>query len=172
MLRSFKTLVTLTVAALGASSAFAATAFDDFNVTASVAANCTISAPDLVFGAYDPVVTNATTPLDVNGSVTVACTKGSSTTIGLGQGSAAATGSTALTPLRQMSAGTNRLRYDLYRTSVGTGVWGDIGTANVLAYTATSKTATTLTIYGRVPPGQDVGVAVSYTDTVRATINF
>ena len=172
MYRSLKTLSILTLVVLATPVAFAATKFADFNVTASVAANCTISAADLSFGAYDPVVTNATTPLDVNGSVTVACTKGSSATIGLGQGSAAATGSTAVAPLRQMSAGTERLRYDLYRTSVGTGVWGDIGTANVLAYTATSKAATTLTIYGRVPAGQDVGVSASYTDTVRATINF
>jgi len=153
-------------------AAFAATKFDDFDVTASVAANCTISAADLNFGAYDPLVANATTPLDVDGSVTVACTKGAAATIGLGQGSAAFTGSTALNPLRQMSAGAERLRYDLYRTSTGTGVWGDIGTANVLAYTAASKAATTLTIFGRVPAGQDVGASASYSDTVRATINF
>lgn len=172
MFRTLKTVAILAVVTLVAPAMFAGTQFDDFDVTASVAANCTISAADLVFGPYDPVVTNATTPLDVNGSVSVACTKGSSATIGLGQGSAAATGSTALTPLRQMSAGTERLRYDLFRTSAGSGVWGEVTTANVLSYSATSKTATSLTIYGRIPAGQDVGVSASYTDTVRATINF
>ena len=38
-------------------------------------------------------------------------------------------------------------------------------------YTAASKAAANLTVYGRVAPGQDVAVG-SYTDTVVATVNF
>ena len=49
--------------------------------------NCTISTAALAFGSYDPVVTNAATNLDGTGTVTVACTKGLTATVGLGLGS-------------------------------------------------------------------------------------
>ena len=150
---------------------FAATATSSFTVQASVAASCTISTAALNFGSYDPVVANATTPLDANGSVTVSCSKGAVTTIGLNQGANPATGSTALDPLRQMANGSERLRYDLYQTAAGTGVWGGIGTANVKSYTATSKAPVTFTIFGRIPENQDVATG-SYSDTVTATISF
>jgi spore coat protein U-like protein len=162
------------VSALGlvfTQSATAATATANATMSATVTANCTITAAALNFGSYDPVVAHATTALDVNGTVTVACTKGAATTIGINQGLNAFTGSTAVTPLRQMANGANRLRYDLYRTSAGTGVWGDIATANVASYTSTSKTASILTVFGRIPAGQDVNTG-SYSDTIVATISF
>jgi spore coat protein U-like protein len=158
--------------ALGvASPALAATATSNFTVQASVAAGCMISTTTLNFGAYDPVVANATTPRDANGSVTVRCTKGSVSTIGISQGANSASGSSALVPLRQMASGAERLRYDLYRTSVGTDVWGDIGTTNVKTYTATNNGNQTFTIFGRIPADQDVATG-DYSDTVTATISF
>lgn len=152
--------------------ASAATATSSFTVTASVVASCTISTTGITFGNYDPVVTNATTPVDSNGTVTVACTSGASTTIGMGQGSNPTGSSTAAAPLRQMASGaTNRVRYDIYQDSTHATVWGDVGTAAAETYNSTSKTATTLNIYGRIPSGQDVVVG-SYTDSVTATIQF
>lgn len=158
--------------ALGAASlVLAATAASTFTVSASVIPSCTISTTPLNFGAYDPVVAHATTPLDAKGSVTVRCTKGSVASIGLDQGANPSTGSTALVPQRQMANGAERLRYDLYRTSTGTDVWGDIGTANAQAYTATSAGNRDFTIFGRIPAGQDIATG-SYSDTVTATISF
>jgi spore coat protein U domain-containing protein, fimbrial subunit CupE1/2/3/6 len=149
----------------------AASATATFNVSATVTATCTISAASLSFGSYEPALANATVPLDVNGSVTVRCTKGTTATIGLDQGSHAATGSTTTTPLRQMINDTSLLRYDLFRTAAGTDVWGDIGTPNVQSYSATNNGSQTLTVFGRIPAAQDVPTG-SYSDTVTATINF
>src|SRR4030088_1300176 len=50
-------------------------------VSALVNANCTISTTALAFGSYDPVVTNAATALNGNGTVVIACTKGSAPAI-------------------------------------------------------------------------------------------
>jgi spore coat protein U-like protein len=140
-------------------------------VSATVSANCTISAANLNFGTYDPVVANATANLDVTGSITVACTKGTSASIGLNQGLFPGASSTATVPIRNMGFGTNRLRYDLYRTSPGVGHWGDIATANVANYTSVTKSPTTLNVYGRIPMNQDVSSG-TYNDTVTATISF
>lgn len=149
----------------------AATATSNFTVTATVTANCTISTVGITFGSYDPVVSHASTNLDSNGSVTVSCTNGSATTIGMGQGTFPAGASSAAVPLRQMGSGAHRLRYDLYQDAARTTIWGDIGTPAARAYTSTGVAATIITIYGRVPSGQDVSVG-AYTDTVTATISF
>lgn len=152
--------------------AVAATATSNFTVTASVVASCTIATTGISFGNYDPVVANATTPVDANGTVTVACTQGATTSLGMSQGANATGTSTADAPVRQMASGAvNRLRYDLYQDSARNTVWGDFGTTSAEAYTAASKNAAVLNIYGRIPSGQDAVVG-SYTDTVTATISF
>src|SRR5438128_1650300 len=71
---------------LAAGPALAGSATSNFSVTASVANNCTISTTAIGFGAYDPIVANATTPLDSTGSVTITCTKGAATTLSLNAG--------------------------------------------------------------------------------------
>jgi spore coat protein U-like protein len=164
--------VTLGALGLGVQNkANAATATSSFTVTADVVASCTISTAGISFGSYDPVVTNHATPLDANGTVTVACTNGAVTSIGMNQGSNQSMTSTAAVPLRNMVTGTNKIRYDLYQDSLHTAVWGDVGTAASKSYTSTGMAGTTLTIYGRMAGGQDA-VTGSYTDTVTATIQF
>jgi spore coat protein U-like protein len=140
----------------------AATATSSFAVTASVTANCTISAGALAFGAYDPVVANASTNLDQTSTITVACTKGSTGTVSLDNGTNFSGG------LRRMKAGANFLNYEMYNDSARTTVWN---ATNTVSYTAASKATSSLTLYGRVPSGQDVPVG-SYSDTVVATITF
>lgn len=164
-------------AAFGASApAGAATATANLAVSASVAANCTISTTPLAFGAYDPVVANASTDLNGNGSVTVACTKGSSgLSIGLGNGLNFSSG-------RRMAGGGDFLAYALYQppnntpgtacTFPGTTAWGNtVGTNTLGLSNAPSKADRTYNICGSVAAGQDVTVG-SYSDTVVATINF
>ena len=152
-------------------SANAATATSSFTVTATVVSSCTISTASISFGNYDPVVTNNATPLDANATVTVACTSGAATTIGMSQGANQAATSTAAVPLRQMASGANRVRYDLYQDSLRAVRWGDVGTASSMAYTSMGMAAQTFTIYGRMPGGQDVATG-AYADTVTATIQF
>ena len=152
-----------------AGSAAAGSKSTTFNVSSSVAANCTISATDLNFGAYDPLVANKTTPLDVNTTVTVLCTKGSTgVTVGLDLGTHAAAGS------RFMSNGTDSLQYELFSDSAGGTVWSNAG-AGLVTWPAFGPigagTGTPHTVFGRVAAGQDVSVG-SYSDTVTATVNF
>ncbi|WP_181952578.1 Csu type fimbrial protein [Vulcaniibacterium gelatinicum] len=143
-----------------------------FNVTANVANSCRITAtPDLAFGAYDPADANFSTALDAASSISVRCTKGTNAAVALGQGGNPASGSTCAAPLRQMAAGAERLRYDLYQDSGRTQVWG-CDASNDRDFTSTSSvTATTLNTYGRIPAGQDVA-AGNYTDTVTVTVTF
>lgn len=164
------------VAALGAAPASALTATANLAVSATVAQNCTISTTPLAFGAYDPVVTNATTDLNGTGSVSVACTRGATgLSIGLGNGNNFSSG-------RRMAGGGDFLAYGLFQppnNTPGTAcsfpastAWGNTVGTNTLGLTnATSKTARTYNICGTVAAGQDVTVA-SYSDTVVATINF
>ena len=54
----------------------AATATANLSVTATVVGQCTVTAPTtLAFGNYDPVTANASTDLDAQTNISVACTK-------------------------------------------------------------------------------------------------
>jgi spore coat protein U-like protein len=156
----------IAVAGWGSATANAATATANLGVSATVTNNCTISTVALAFGSYDPVVANASTNLDGTGTVSVACTKGSTATIGLG-GGANASGTT-----RRMGDGaSNFLTYELYQDSNRSTVWGNSGTDLLSPVAAPSKAARNFTVYGRVASDQDVP-AGNYSDTVVATVNF
>ena len=160
--------VALTAVALvlGATApALAQTATANLSVTATVTKNCSITTTPVAFGSYDPIVTNAASPLDGTGTVVVTCTKGAGTRIDLGLGSNA-TGST-----RRMLGGTDLLTYELYTDTGRSTVWGSGAGAGQSIPAAPNKNPRTFTVYGRVAAGQDVGAA-SYSDTVVATINF
>ena len=133
--------------------------------SASISNNCTISTAALAFGAYDPVVANASSNLDGTGTVTIACTKGATTTIALDLGGNAS-GSTR----RLTDGSSNYLSYQIYQDSGRTTVWGT-GTDVQTPAAAPSKAARNFTAYGRVTSNQDVP-AGSYADTVTATVNF
>ena len=130
-------------------------------------AKCTVTSPTpLNFGSYDPVVTNRTADLDVApNALAVACTRGApGVTITLNLGSNAV-GST-----RYMSDGASHtLQYEIYTTSGRTTVWN---TTNSVSYSSTTMATVNLPVYGRIPGGQDAFVAVSYSDSVTATVNF
>jgi len=148
-----------------ASDARAATATSSFTVTGTVVANCTISTGGISF-TYDPVSANASTNALAAGTVTVACTKGSVTTIDLGNGGNLAAGS------RRMASGTDFLNYALYKDAARTQVWGTgLAGGTTTAYNAATRNLTAITVYGTVPQAQDVTVG-AYSDTVIATINY
>ena len=135
-------------------------------VNATVTKNCTISTTPVAFGNYDPVVANATTPLDGLGSVTVTCTKGAPAKVGLG------VGSNAQGTTRRMSlSATAYLTYELYRDASRTTVWGDTVDTALDLPAAPDRNPRTYTVYGRVPSAQDATVG-TYSDTVVATVNF
>lgn len=144
----------------------AASTSANLNVSATVIRNCTISTAAVAFGSYDPIVANATANLDATGTVTVACTKGTTATIGLDLGQNAA-GSA-----RRMTAGlTDRLGYELYKDTGRTTIWGNSGGDLFDPGAAPSKKPRSFDVYGRVAAGQDVE-AGAFADVVVATINF
>jgi spore coat protein U-like protein len=154
---------------LFAGQADAATATANLSVTATVSASCSISTNILAFGGYDPVGAHAAAPLDATGGVVVTCTNGAATTVTLGQGAHANTGSTDAAPLRRMVSGVNFLSYALYQDAAHTTLWGNTSGTGV-GHTG-SGTATTVSVYGRIAAGQNVASG-SYSDTVVATVTF
>jgi spore coat protein U-like protein len=150
------------VGGLTSSKLAAANKTADLTVNASVANNCTISTAQLAFGSYDPVTANASADATGDGHVYIACTKGASATIDLGNGGAADANS------RRLTSGANTLNYQLYYLG---SVWGaGVGTGGV-TYNSASKTQQDLVVNGKVPGGQDVP-AGTYTNTIVATVNF
>jgi len=143
-----------------------ATATANLAVSTTVGNTCTISTTALAFGAYDPIVTNASTALIGQGGVVLTCTKNAATTIGL------ALGANALASVRRMTDGaTNYLTYELYQDASSVQVWGTAGVALLTPAVAPSKAPRTFVVYGKVAGGQDVPSG-TYTDTVVATVNF
>jgi len=161
--------VGLACAAIAPPSLAAGTASANLSVSAIVNSSCTITAGTVAFGAYDPIVANATTPLDANGTVSTTCTTGSAVTITLGQGGHAGNGATDAVPVRQLGVGGDLLAYNLWSNSGYTTMWG--GTKATGVDGIGTGAASTLTVYGRIAPGQVVPVG-TYTDTVVATVSF
>jgi spore coat protein U-like protein len=145
----------------------ATTATVDLPIAVTVANNCTITAVAVGFPNYDPISTHASTPDDsTSGSVTITCTKGAATTIGLSLG-ANFTGTQA----RMLNGAANYLNYGLYQDAGHTTAWGNAGASLFTPPVAPSKDARTYPVYARIPAGQDVP-AGTYTDTVTASVNF
>lgn len=144
-------------------AAHAATASDSFQVTATVVTSCEVTATDLGFGAYDPVVA---TPLDASTTIEVRCTNGAGYVIALGAG----IGSGATTASRRMTAGGDTLVYSLYQNAGRTTLWGDNAGVDTVAGTG-SGAAQVLTIYGRAPARQ-TSPAGAYADTITVTLTY
>lgn len=142
----------------------AQTASTQVPVTATVVRNCTIRATPVAFGNYDPIVANATQPLDSTGSLTVTCTRNTPAviTIDFGQN--------AQGQVRRMTAGAAAfLTYELFKDAGRTQPWTPAN--GIDAGPAPSKEPRVFTIYGRVLQAQDVA-AGSFSDTVLATVQF
>jgi spore coat protein U-like protein len=136
-----------------------------FDVQVTVASTCLITAvPLMQFGAY----TGA--QLDATNTVNITCTIGSSPRVLLDEGMHPASGSGGSAPLRQLSDGASTahfLSYQLYidngRSQVWDSVVGSVLTGNGVVQP--------LTVFGRLPGGQNVPVGV-YSDTITATVRF
>ncbi|MGM0517702.1 MAG: Csu type fimbrial protein [Pseudomonadota bacterium] len=157
---------TLIGVALFGTAAQAATDTTTFQVTATVADTCDITATDLAFGAYDP---NAGA-LDGTSTITATCTSGTSYDIGLDTGNNGAEATTTTRAMDDGAATPSYLDYELYSDSGRTTVWGDtVGTDTVNQTSAGG--AEDHTVYGQIPTGQFVP-AGSYSDTINVTITY
>lgn len=148
-------------------------------VNGSVTQSCTAFTPStntLTFPAYDSFV-NASSPDDAGPvSYNTQCTKGSSGvnfSVNGGANYAHTSGTRAM-----KSAGTgDYLNYALYSDSGRTTAWAfnagtGAGSAGPTLTINSSGDTQTLTIYGRIPAGQDPSVATDYTDSVTVSVNY
>ena len=137
-----------------------ATSTSTFQVTATVASSCTVTATSLAFGNY------TLAQLDGTSTITATCTNGTTYTIGLDAG----TFSGATTSTRRMTGPSAAgLSYSLFSDSGRTTNWGN-ATGSWVSGTGTGA-AQVLTVYGRIPANQTALIG-SYTDTVTVTVTF
>ena len=147
------------------SKALAAVLFLQIGIPAHAA--CLVSATGMNFGAYDVF---AAVPRDSAGSVTVACDRNPPTDVTVSIGPSPASGGFNPRQMRHASQA-DRMNYNLFTTPSMTTVWGDgsAGTSTVLLRKVNKNRPVTTTIYGRIPPGQNVSVG-AYSDSVTVTI--
>ncbi len=134
---------------------------------AEAAVRCQIQTVPVAFGTYN-VFSN--TVLTSVGNITVRC-------VGIGAGTTPITvflnpGTSGSFQPRRMTRLGETLSYNLFLDANGTRIWGD-GTSGTLIHSAvvSNNQLLNLPVFGRIPPGQDVGVG-TYTDTIVATVNF
>ena len=146
----------------------AGSATGNLNVTTTVGQICTASSPTLDFGAYNPITTNATADLDSSTTITVNCGGSGNVTLGFALGANAAAGHCGPSPQRCMVNGTSYLNYNIYAS--GSDRSADTPWTSPVPETISGGSAT-ITIYGRVPGGQDAVVG-TYTDSIVATVYY
>ena len=118
------------------------------------------------FGSYD--VFNAS-PTKATGSITFRCTGSGGTNL---MTMSFSTGSGTFAN-RTLISGANTLRYNLYLDPGNTQIWGDGSSGTFICpIDPSSSGRRTVTVYGTIPAGQDVGVGPSYSDTITVTMNF
>lgn len=125
----------------------------------------TITAPDINFGSA-PLVSSFN---KISQSINVICTKGSTYTVGMSNGSH------AVGNQRYMTSGTNQLAYEIYQNAT-TARWGPTGTDRV-ASTASSSLSTdgltrTFNYTAQILTTQNTPVAGSYSDSVVIDLSF
>ncbi len=135
-------------------------------VTATVAPNCRLSVPPLSFGTYDPLDGNAIQPADASTVITVTCTRstGAAVSFDFGLNPASGVGRAMAGPA------TERLQYQIYRDAARSLVWSQ-GENAVRVISRGVTTADALTVFGRIPPRQEVAPG-AYSDLLTATVDF
>jgi spore coat protein U-like protein len=118
-----------------------------------------------VFGSYNVF---SSSPVDSTGTIVYRCSgdvDGVLIAITKGQ-------SPTFLP-RQLEKGAEELSYNLYRDAARTLVWGDFssGTSAYIQIDPPNNQNVSLTVFGRIPPGQDIS-AGSYSDTVTVVVLF
>lgn len=126
-------------------------------------ASCTVASLTIAFGSYNVF---SATDQTTSGRIKVMCSGTSASNAITITSSAGASGSFAA---RTLVSGQDTLTYNLYLDSNEQTVWGD-GAQGSSAYVGALGTFN-LTIYGKIPAGQDAATG-SYNDALVTTINF
>lgn len=140
---------------------------------AAGAISCTVSANDIVFGVYNPLVTTGNSSTS---TLSLICSGGS--------GSAGVTISVTLNPgvhgtyaARKMASGSNVLNYNIYWNTAHSQIAGDgtggssSGTVGAFGSPINGSGTATNTLYGLIPALQDVAPG-GYTDVITITVSY
>lgn len=133
--------------------------------SAAGAAVCTVTTVPVAFGAYNPASGTAT---DGVGTINISCDKAPAV-----KPIAISTGGSGTYTSRAMKNGTWSLNYNLYTSAARTQIWGNGTGGSVTVNYGGGGTGPSyaITVYGRIPPSQNVG-AGSYSDSLVVTIQF
>ena len=150
-----------------AGTAAAATKTDTMQVSATVAKNCVINAPDLNLGTFE-----GDNDLTASSTISVRCTSGTTFFVDL------STGSSGSYANRTLVNGADTLSYNLYTNNTYTTVFGD-GTGSTGRGSGTGAgmgvpNAQSVLVYGQLLASANTGPvgAGTYTDTITATITY
>jgi len=149
---------------IGSTGSQAATQTNNFDVTATIIASCSISAGNLAFGNYDPL---SGTDNDNTSTIAVTCSNAAPYTVRLDGGTEA---DTANRKMNDDATGLQKLDYQLYSDAPGGTVWGNTVPTG-LAGTGTGSNQN-ITVHGRITAGQTTPPIGDYTDTVTATVEY
>lgn len=146
-------------------TANALTIMGSLPITAVVTASCALgSINSVAFGNYSPADVN---PKDAQGSIRVTCPQNVNYNVGLNEGTGA--GAVATNPRVMTGTPSGVLNYGLYQDAQRTVIWGNtVGTNTV---TGVGGNSYPITVYGRVPAGQNVPLA-TFADTVMVIVTF
>lgn len=130
-------------------------------------AACTVTTTGINFGNYDVFNTVA---LNSTGTITVGCDEAPPPKVTVSIGASLNSGGYIPRKMKHTSLA-DTLSYNLYLDAAGTSIWGDgtNGTSTVLFTNVTKNKLRTVTIYGIIPPSQNVTIG-SYGDLVTVTI--
>ena len=130
--------------------------------TATVAADCNVTATALNFGSRGLLTSNA----DASNSIGVTCTNTTPFSVGLNGGTSGASD-----PMkRKMTAGSSSVTYGIYRDAARSLPWGSTIGTNTASGTGTGSSGA-FTGYGRVPAQTTPGPG-TYSDTVVVTVTY
>ena len=132
---------------------------------ARVDAACTLSSTSISFGTYDVFQAG---PSDSTGTITFRCgTADRDIRIAISKGT-----SSTFSP-RTLVSGPESLTYNLFFDPSYTQIWGDAtgGTTTYFIRNPQNNRDIVLTMYARIPAGQDITVG-SYSDTVVVTLEY
>jgi spore coat protein U-like protein len=138
---------------------------------AGAATACSLATSPVVFGGYDVF---SPTSLDTSATILLTCSRAggpqnTSVTIAIGPGAYGGGGASR----KMKTHGGDLLGYNLFRDAGRTAVWGQVAgfdaVTQTLAVPNKSSAQLGVTIFGRIPAGQNVSKG-SYADSVVVTV--
>jgi len=141
---------------------------------AATTVNCTVSAGGIAFGIYNPLsaVANAST-----GTLRITCNGSGTGSANVTVNVSLSTGLSGTYATRKMFSGVNVLNYNIFWSTAYNQIMGDgsggsfAGSAGPFPVPAGGSNVATGTMYGLIPPSQDVAPG-SYSDVITVTVTY